>query len=128
VADAFAAELVPQFELLRMNALRLAALPAGARIIDVAPSRHPALARGKSGATVSGDRFAPAMIANLNRRAANVGTPLMRVWGRARRCHSRRYLRRRFFHVRSDVLPIARGGLQRLRRVLRPGGRAVVSR
>lgn len=32
VADAYAVELVPQFELFANDALRLAALPAGARI------------------------------------------------------------------------------------------------
>jgi SAM-dependent methyltransferase len=71
VADAYAAELLPQFELFARDALGLAALPKSPKILDVAtgPGTLALIAAKDHGAQVSAIDFSPAMIANLQQRA-----------------------------------------------------------
>ncbi len=71
VADAYTAELLPQFELFAADALQLATLPKSPRIVDVAtgPGTLALIAAKDHGAHVSAIDFSPTMIANLQRRA-----------------------------------------------------------
>src|SRR5262249_12459284 len=74
VADAYTTELLPIFERFSRDALRLAALPTSARVLDAAAGPGTlALLAAASGARVSAIDFSPAMIAQLRRRAAAAG-------------------------------------------------------
>jgi SAM-dependent methyltransferase len=70
VADAYTAELLPQFELFARDALGLATLPESPHIVDVAtgPGTLALIAAKDHGALVSAVDFSPAMIANLKHR------------------------------------------------------------
>jgi ubiquinone/menaquinone biosynthesis C-methylase UbiE len=130
VSSAYAAEIVPSFEAYARDALRLAAVPAGQPIVDVAcgPGTLAFLA-ARLGHPVEALDFSPAMIERLEaRKAAGGGASVTARVGDG------------------QVLPFADGafagafsmfglmffpdraqGFRELRRVLRPGARAVVS-
>ncbi|WP_315835362.1 class I SAM-dependent methyltransferase [Bradyrhizobium prioriisuperbiae] len=129
VADAYAAELVPQFELFATDALRIAALPAGGRVIDVATGPGTlAMLAAKTGATVSAIDFSPTMIANLNRRAVEAGTAIDARLGDGQALPFADDTYDGAFSMFGLMFfPDRAKGLQEMRRVLRPGGRAVVS-
>ncbi|MEO7093780.1 MAG: class I SAM-dependent methyltransferase, partial [Polyangiales bacterium] len=74
VSSAYAAEVVPSFEPYARDALRLAAVPAGAPIVDVAcgPGTLAFLA-AEAGHPVEALDFSPAMIERLEARKATLG-------------------------------------------------------
>lgn len=129
VANAYAAELVPQFELFAHDALRLAALPTGSRIVDVASGPGTlALLAANSGAMVSAIDFSPTMIANLHQRAiqGDVAIDARLGDGQALPFKDNAY-DGAFSMFGLMFFPDRARGLQELRRVLRPNGCAVVS-
>ena len=130
VADAYAAELEPQFALYARDALALAALPAGSRVVDVAtgPGTLAMLAAG-AGHSVSALDFSPAMVANFKARLAGPGAPSIDV--RVGDGQSLPFADGTFDGAFSMFglmfFPDRGAGFRELRRVLWPGGRAVVS-
>lgn len=74
VADAYTAEIVPFFEAFAREALRLAGVAPGMRVVDVAAGPGTlSLLAAKAGARVSALDFAPEMIARLRARVASEG-------------------------------------------------------
>lgn len=130
VANDYALEVVPQFELFAADALRLAQLPPSPRIVDVAtgPGTLALLAAGE-GATVAALDFSPVMIANLERRAAEAGITTIEAIqgdGQALPFDSGSY-DAAFSMFGLIFFPDRAAGFRELHRVLRPGCRAVVS-
>jgi len=130
VADAYTAELVPQFEPFARDALRLAALPAAPRIVDVATGPGTlALLAAAAGATVSAIDFSASMIDHLRRRAAERGLAGIDAQigdGQALPLASDAY-DAAFSMFGLMMFPDREAGFRELRRVLRSGQRAVVS-
>jgi len=80
VADGYTAEALPLLEKFARDALLLASLPPGSRILDVATGPGTlALLAAREGAMVSAIDFSPAMVANLGRRADEAGLTLADV-------------------------------------------------
>jgi SAM-dependent methyltransferase len=130
VADAYTAEMEPQFALYAGDALALAALPVGARVLDVAtgPGTLAMLAAG-AGHTVSAIDFSPSMIDNFRARLAVPGAPAIDVRvgdGQALPFDDAAF-DGAFSMFGLMFFPDRAAGFRELRRVLRPGGRAVVS-
>lgn len=129
VADDYTLELLPMFELYSNDALELAPTPAGARVLDVAagPGTLTLLA-AKAGRSVSTIDFSPQMVTNLRKRlsdaelAADVrlGDGQALPWGDAEFAAAFSMFGLMFFPDRGR-------GFSELRRVLAPGGVAVVS-
>src|SRR5687768_15750521 len=71
VSGAYAEEIVPQFELFAADALRLADVKAGSKVLDVAcgPGTLSLLAAGR-GAKVDAIDFSPGMVERLRARLA----------------------------------------------------------
>jgi SAM-dependent methyltransferase len=130
VADAYAAELEPQFALYARDALALAGLPAGSRVIDVAtgPGTLAMLAAG-AGHSVSAVDFSPAMVANFQARLAAPGAPAIdvRVGDGQALPFADGSFDGAFSMFGLMFFPDRGAGFRELRRVLWPGGRAVVS-
>jgi SAM-dependent methyltransferase len=130
VADAYATELVPQFEPFARDALRLAELPPQPRVVDVAAGPGTlALLAAMGGATVSAVDFSAAMIDHLRRRAAEAGLAAVDAQvgdGQALPLASDAY-DGAFSMFGLMMFPDREAGFRELRRVLRPGRRAVVS-
>lgn len=129
VSDAYTAEVLPQFELFSVDALRLAALPADSAIVDVATGPGTlALMAAAAGAKVSALDFSPAMIANLERRAHRLGLELdVRLGDGQALPFAEAAFDGAFSMFGLMFFPDRGAGFRELRRVLRPGGRAVVS-
>ncbi len=129
VADAYAAELVPQFERFAHDALRLAALPAGSHIVDVASGPGTlALIAARSGAIVSAIDFSPTMMANLHQRAIESGVTVDARLGDGQALPFKDNSYDAAFSMFGLMFfPDRARGLQELRRVLRPDACAVVS-
>jgi SAM-dependent methyltransferase len=129
VSDAYTAEVLPQFELFSADALRLAGLPADATIADVAAGPGTlALMAAADGAKVSALDFSPAMIANLERRAHRLGLKLdVRLGDGQALPFAADAFDGAFSMFGLMFFPDRGAGFRELRRVLRPGGRAVVS-
>lgn len=126
VANAYAEEMMPVFEHFAREALRLAAPPAGARVVDVACGPGTlAFAAAAAGLEVDAIDFSPKMIEQLAAR----GNP--RVHGRVGDGQALPYGDATFdaaFSLLGVIFfPDRAKGIAELRRVLRPGGRAVVS-
>ncbi len=131
VADAYTAELLPQFELFARDALRLASLPQAPRIVDVAtgPGTLALIAAKDHGAQVSAVDFSPVMIKNLQRRAeqARLAPIDTRVGDGQTLPFSDDTYDGAFSMFGLMFFPDRGAGFRELRRVLRPGRRAVVS-
>lgn len=85
VADAFTTDVLPWAEHFVRAALQLASLPPSPSVVDVAMGPGTlALLAAREGATVSAVDSSPAMVANLRRRAGELGLTIADVRGRAR--------------------------------------------
>jgi len=130
LAESYEADVVPQFERFAREAMRLADPPAGARIADVACGPGTlALLAAQAGFAVDAVDFSTEMVGRLERRARALG-----IQGVTARVGD------------GQALPLADGaygaafslfglmffpdrarGFAELRRILRPGARAIVS-
>jgi ubiquinone/menaquinone biosynthesis C-methylase UbiE len=130
VADAYTAELLPWAEYFAGEALRLASLPPSPSIVDVATGPGSlALLAAQDGATVSAIDFSPVMIANLRRRADELGLVLadVRVGDGQDLPFDDNAFDGAFSMVGLIFFPDRAAGFRELHRVLRTGRRAVVS-
>ena len=130
VADAYAEEVVPLGEHFAGIAIDLVELSAPAHIVDVATGPGTlALLAARRGLSVSALDFSPAMIAALRRRADEAGFDIddARVGdGQALPWDDDRF-DAAFSMAGLIFFPDRDAGFRELRRVLRPGGSAVVS-
>ena len=126
VADAYAAEMMPVFDHFAREALRLAAVPAGGRVVDVACGPGTvSLVAAAAGHEVDAIDFSPKMIEHLTaqknpRVQARVGDGQALPYADAT-------FDAGFSLVGLIFFPDRAKGIAELRRVLRPGARAVVS-
>ncbi|HSD88950.1 MAG TPA: methyltransferase domain-containing protein [Kofleriaceae bacterium] len=129
VASAYTAELVPSFEEFAGDALRLAGAPKGARLVDVACGPGSlALLAAKDGYTVDALDFSTAMIEKLEgRKAAAGGTTVTAQVGDGQALpYVDGTFAAGFSMFGLMFFPDRAKGLAELRRVLAPGGRAVI--
>ena len=131
VAPDYAAEALPYFEVFSRAALRAAALPAGARVVDVAAGPGTlSLLAAAAGARVSAIDISERMLAALRDRAAAAGLAaaldVRQGDAQALPFESGAY-DGAFSMFGLMFFPDRLAGLREMRRVLRPGGRAVVS-
>ncbi|HEX7454186.1 MAG TPA: methyltransferase domain-containing protein, partial [Polyangiaceae bacterium] len=130
VSKDYAIEVVPQFEKFAADALRVAGLRPGARVLDVAagPGTLTLLA-ARNANSVDAIDFASDMIALLEQRARDAGAS--NVTARVGDGQALPYESGSFDAVFSMFglifFPDRAQGLSELKRVLRPGGVAVVS-
>lgn len=130
VAEGYVDELVPIFSLYARDALRLAGLPSGAHVLDVAtgPGTLALLAAETAGHVVAVD-FAEAMTGALRQRAAEHGitnVEALQADGQQLPFEAARF-DRAFSMFGLIFFPDRGAGFRELVRVLKPGGRAVVS-
>ena len=131
VAAGYTAEALPYFESFSRAALRAAKLPARARIVDVAagPGTLSMLAAA-AGATVSAIDISEQMLAAFRERVATAGLAgaidIRQGDGQALPFESGAY-DGAFSMFGLMFFPDRLAGLREMRRVLRPGGRAIVS-
>jgi SAM-dependent methyltransferase len=126
VADGYVSDVVPQFTPYAEAALRLAAVPPGGRVVDVAcgPGTLTVLA-ARSAERVDAIDFAPEMIAQLARVApANV---VPRVGDGQALPYDDASFDAGFSMFGLIFFPDRGRGLAELARVLRPGGRVAIS-
>lgn len=130
VAPAYTDELVPMFETWARDALAVAEVTAGARVVDVAcgPGSLSVLA-AQRGARVDALDFSPVMIEQLERRVTTLGltgiTP--RVGDGQALPYETGTFAAGFSMFGLMFFPDRAKGFAELRRVLAPGGRAVIS-
>jgi len=130
VAPAYTDELVPMFETWARDALAFAEVTPGARVVDVAcgPGSLSVLA-AQRGARVDALDFSPAMIEQLERRVTTLGltgiTP--RVGDGQALPYETGTFAAGFSMFGLMFFPDRAKGFAELRRVLAPGGRAVIS-
>lgn len=130
VADAYTADLLPWAEYFARKALQLASLPPSPSIVDVATGPGSlALLAAKDGATVSAIDFSAAMIANLKRRANELGLAIadVRVGDGQDLPFNDNVFDGAFSMAGLIFFPDRAAGFRELHRVLRPRRRAVVS-
>jgi SAM-dependent methyltransferase len=130
VASAYEAEVLPTFRYFAEEALRLAAPPPAARVVDIASGPGTlALAAASRGFTVDALDISPEMVGRVQRRArelalsgvtARIGDGQVLPFEDAAYAAGFSLFGLMFFPDRAR-------GFAELRRVLRPGGRAVVS-
>jgi SAM-dependent methyltransferase len=131
VAPGYTAEALPYFEVISRAALQAAALPVGARIVDVAAGPGTlSLLAAAGGARVSAIDISEQMVSAFRERAAaaGLGSALdIRLGdGQALPFESGGY-DGAFSMFGLMFFPDRAAGLREMRRVLRPGGRAIVS-
>ena len=130
VARGYTDELVPLFERYAADALRLADLPPGAHVLDVAcgPGTLALLAAPEAGRVVAVD-FSEAMLSELARRSQGQGETA--VEAAQADGQALPFADETFDGVFSMFglmfFPDRAAGLREAHRVLRPGGRAVIS-
>ncbi|HEX7071033.1 MAG TPA: methyltransferase domain-containing protein [Rhodothermales bacterium] len=130
VATGYAEEVLPMFTLYAQDALRLAEVPEGAEVLDVAcgPGTLALLAAERARRVVAVD-FAPEMLEVLRARAAEEG--ITNIEARVADGQMLPFIRESFDRAFSMFglifFPDRSAGFREMRRVLRPGGRAVVS-
>ncbi|PTL82229.1 class I SAM-dependent methyltransferase [Vitiosangium sp. GDMCC 1.1324] len=130
VAVDYAAEVTPLFRHFSQEALQLAALTPGARVLDVATGPGTlALEAARLGARVSAVDSSPRMIDALRARAAAEGVDgiAASVGDGQALVFSDGVFDATFSMFGLIFFPDRAKGFRELRRVLRPGGRAVVS-
>lgn len=126
VADAYAAEMMPAFDHFAREALRLAEVPAGGRVVDVACGPGTlSLVAAAAGHEVDALDFSPKMVEHLAAKKHP------RVHARIGDGQALPYADGAFDAGFSLVglifFPDRAKGIAELRRVLRPGARAVIS-
>ena len=130
VADGYTAELMTWAEYNAGNALELASLPPSPHIVDIAAGPGSlALLAAREGATVSAIDFSEAMVANLLRRADELGLTLaeVRVADGQDLPFEDNMFDGAFSMVGLIFFSDRAAGFREMLRVLRPGRRAVVS-
>jgi len=127
VSSAYAEEVVPMFEAFSREALRLAAPTAGARIVDVAcgPGTLSVLA-AQAGYRVDAIDFSPQMLAKLMPRIGSLPITAQVADGQALPFADATF-DAGFSMFGLMFFPDRAKGFAELRRVLRPGAKAVVS-
>jgi ubiquinone/menaquinone biosynthesis C-methylase UbiE len=128
VAEAYAAELIPLFEMFSAEALKLAGLTSGMKILDVATGPGTlALMAASKGAKVTALDFSPAMIQQLQVRAGRANATIDAQTGDGQRMlFPSDHFDRAFSMFGLMFFPDRGAGFRELLRVLVPGGRAVV--
>jgi SAM-dependent methyltransferase len=131
VAAAYAVESLPYFEAFSREALRLAALPPRALVADVAagPGTLSLLAAAE-GATVSAIDLSPQMVEQFRARVAAAGLAAavdIRVGDGQQLPFETGVFDAAFSMFGLMFFPDRAAGLREMKRVLKPGGRAVVS-
>ncbi|WP_437673992.1 class I SAM-dependent methyltransferase [Sorangium sp. So ce131] len=127
VVDDYTAELVPFFERFAAEALRLAGVGAGARVLDVAAGPGTLSLLAAREARVSAVDFAPAMVERLRERAARAGLAVdARVGDGMALPFEDGSFDAAFSMFGLIFFPDRGRGFRELFRMLRPGGRAVV--
>jgi SAM-dependent methyltransferase len=128
VADAYTAELLPMFELFAADALKLAAMAPGAKVLDVAAGPGTlALMAAAKGAKVTAIDFSASMIDQLQARATRAGATIDVHTGDGQRLmFASDHFDRAFSMFGLMFFPDRGAGFRELYRVLVPGGRVVV--
>ncbi|MFL5307185.1 MAG: class I SAM-dependent methyltransferase [Polyangia bacterium] len=131
VASAYAAEALPYFEIFARAALTEAALPQGARVVDVAAGPGTlSLLAAAAGARVSAIDFSEPMVAELRARRAAAGlvdAVEARVGDGQQLPFESGAYDAAFSMFGLMFFPDRAAGLREMRRVLKPGARAFVS-
>jgi len=131
VAAAYAAEALPYFEIFARAALAHAALRPGARVADVAAGPGTlSLLAAAAGARVSALDFSERMVAELEARRAAAGLTdavEVRVGDGQRLPFESGAYDAAFSMFGLMFFPDRAAGFREMRRVLKPGGRAIVS-
>jgi SAM-dependent methyltransferase len=131
VAADYAVEALPYFEVFSREALRLAALPPRARIADIAAGPGTlSLMAAASGATVSAVDLSPQMVAQFRARiaAAKMEAAVdLRVGDGQQLPFENDAFDAAFSMFGLMFFPDRAAGLREMKRVLKPGGRAVIS-
>jgi SAM-dependent methyltransferase len=129
VSDDYTLELLPMFELYSKDALSLAPTPADARVLDVAAGPGTlTLMAAEAGRSVSAIDFSPKMVANLQRRlsGAELVADVRAGDGQALPWADEEF-DAAFSMFGLMFFPDRARGFKELLRVLKPGGKAVVS-
>jgi ubiquinone/menaquinone biosynthesis C-methylase UbiE len=131
VAAAYTADALPYFETFAREALRLAALPPNPRVVDVAAGPGTlALLAAAAGATVSAIDLSERMVVELRARIATAGLAgavEVQVGDGQQLPFDSAAFDAAFSMFGLMFFPDRAAGLREMRRVLKPGGRAVVS-
>ncbi len=130
VADAYAAEIMPVFEAFATEALRYASPPPRSRIVDVACGPGTlAIAAARTGLQVDALDFSPRMIAGLVAKVAADGIPGITpcVGNGEALPYADATFAAAFSLFGLMFFPDRARGIAELRRVLVPGGRAVIT-
>jgi SAM-dependent methyltransferase len=129
VSDDYTLELLPMFELYSKDALELAPTHAGAKVLDVAAGPGTlTLMAAEAGRSVSAIDFSPKMVANLRRRlnGAQLGADVRVGDGQELQWADGEF-DAAFSMFGLMFFPDRARGFKELLRVLKPGGKAVVS-
>ena len=128
IAAGYAEDLIPVFEPYARDALRLADLPPDAHVLDVATGPGTlALLAAETAKHVAAVDFAPAMVAALEPRAAAAGNVTAVLGDGQALPFSDGRFDGAFSMFGLIFFPDPAAGFRELHRVLKPGGRAVVS-